>query len=326
MSKDVIVNITRETTAVTAAGFGFPLIVSTEATVAYAEYTDKDAVKEAFTAAPNTVKLVEAIYAQTPVLFKVAIVGLDAALTADALKAVTELHNDFYFLLSDTRDAAIQGVLSDYAEEAGKMYFTAVASEDALTVEGERTVVMVHDKPETYPEAAWIGNCSTQNPGAITWKFKNLKGIAAAAFTNAEIDAIHAKNFNTYVQKLGFLQTSAGKTASGEYIDNVRAEDHLRSRLEQEVSKLFATNGKVPYTDAGIALVANVVRTVLRQEADNGIIATDADGKPMFAVVVPKRSDIDQFDVASRTLNNVNWTATLAGAVEQVTINGVLTY
>ena len=332
--KDVVVNITRETAAVTQAGFGLPLIISTERNVAYEEFADIASVSELYADAPKANKMAQRVFGQSPTLPKIAMVGIMGPTETETpegfiadLNKVVELHNDFYFVLCDTRDLELQKAISDWATAAGKLYFTCVSDIANLSeFNSERTVVMAHTSPDEYPEAAWVGACAPKNPGSITWKFKNLNGIAAAKYTLSEISQIHDANGNTYVKKLGFLQTSAGKTSGGEYIDNIRSEDFIKARLEEEVSRLLFTKDKVPYDDKGIALVVDAVRTVLRQATAQGIVALDENGQGMFTVTAPKRADVPKNDIANRVLNNVNWTVTLAGAVERVTINGVLTY
>ncbi len=334
-NKDVIVNISRETAAVTQAGFGLPLVISTEGVKAYGEYSDISAYTVDYSSSLKANKIAERLFGQSPSLPKISAVGLagigegegDVEDFIDALNEVAEMRNDFYFILCDTRDADLQMAISDWAAAKGKQYFTCVSDPDDLELfNSERTTVMAHTAPESYPEAAWVGACAPANPGSITWKFKNLNGIAAAEYTLTQISDIHAANGNTYVQKLGFLQTSAGKTSGGEYIDNIRSEDFIKSRLEEEVSRLLFSKGKVAYDNKGIALVVDAVRTVLRQATAQGIVALDDNGQGMFTITAPKRSEASVNDVANRVLNNVNWTAVLAGAVEKVTINGILTY
>lgn len=328
--KDVVVNISRETTAVTQAGFGLPLIISTEAVQAYGEYSTMAAVTEDYASNLKANKMAEMVLGQTPALPKIAMVGISEDSTAEMVAELNEMvgmYNDFFFVLADTRVLEEQKAISTWAAANGKMYFTAVndlANVDAFN--SVYTVVMAHDAATAYPDAGWVGVCAPKNPGSITWKFKNINGLAAAKYSLAEISQIHAANANTYVRKLGYLQTSAGKTSGGEYIDNIRGEHFIKARMEEEVSRLLFANDKVPYTDQGIALVADAVRTILRQATVRGVIATDDTNKGMFTVTVPNRADVAKNDVANRVLKDVHWTATLAGAVEQVQINGVLTY
>jgi hypothetical protein len=56
-----------------------------------------------------------------------------------------------------------------------------------------------------------------------------------------------------------------------------------------------------------------------------GVVDEDADGKPLFTVSAPNINDVATADKANRLLPNINWTATVAGAIENVDINGVLT-
>ena len=63
---------------------------------------------------------------------------------------------------------------------------------------------------------------------------------------------------------------------------------------------------------------------VLRQAFKQGIIA-DENGEPLYSITVPKRDDIPENTRAQRTLPDIEWSATIAGAIEKVEIRGVLT-
>jgi hypothetical protein len=93
--------------------------------------------------------------------------------------------------------------------------------------------------------------------------------------------------------------------------------------MTEAVFRLLATNPKIPYTDAGIAMVVAEVDKVLKQAFKQGIIA-DENGEPLYTITVPKRADIPANTKAQRILSDIEWTATIAGAVEKVEIKGTL--
>ena len=70
---------------------------------------------------------------------------------------------------------------------------------------------------------------------------------------------------------------------------------------------LFTSLIKVPFTDAGIALVETAVRGVLQEGVAVGLLSPD----PAPAVTVPKAADVSAEDKAARLLPDVKFTATL---------------
>ena len=111
-----------------------------------------------------------------------------------------------------------------------------------------------------------------------------------------------------------------GTVASGEYIDVVRGRDWLSTRLAEDVFGLFASLEKVPFTDQGIALVETAVRGVLQEGVNAGLLSSN----PAPVVTVPKAADVSALNKASRMLPDVNFTATLSGAIHKAEINGTI--
>ena len=335
---DVVVNITRLTLPVTQAGFGMPLILSTNGVFAYKEYGSIAEVAEDFDAGSNGYgeseehKMARRIFGQDAKLPKLAIYGIDytAGVTATsalatALNTLIETNNDFYFLLCiEQGDDEIEE-LSDWAEAQEKIYFAATDNLSLVTgISNDRTAVMYHNEADEYPDAAWVGKCGPELPGSITWKFKRLAGIDKSTITSTQLGTLHDSGGNSYVEKMGQLQTSEGKVTSGEFIDVIRSQDFVVTRIRERIQNLLFISPKVPYDNAGIALVTAEVESVMKLATGQGIIATDTDGNGLYEVTSPDRSEIDTQDVANRNLPDINFNFTLAGAVHSVVVNGVI--
>ena len=85
------------------------------------------------------------------------------------------------------------------------------------------------------------------------------------------------------------------------------------------------------YTDAGIAIIEAHLRAALELGQKRGGIAPteyDSSGNKNlgFVIEVPLASDISAGQKASRILEDVSFTARLAGAIHVVEIRGSLTY
>lgn len=331
MITDVEVIVTRETQPLTQAGFGMPLILATHAAVPYAEYTSIADVAEDYPETTAAYKIAARVLGQSPSPSRIAMVGVEyvddpTTLTA-ALNDLVQTHNDWYFLLCDQQGDSAITELSGWIDTQKKLYFASTDNLNlAASLESDNTVIMYHDDPTQYPAEGWVGRCAPELPGSITWKFKTISGVSAANIKAGELAYLHQEGGNSYVRKLGVLQTSEGLTTSGEYIDVIRSQHFIEARLVEQVMSLFINSGKVPYDNSGIAMVVAACESVMKQATDQGIIARDDDGNGLWTVTAPRREDIPASDIAARKLDGVVIEAALAGAIHSATIRVTLRY
>ena len=243
-------------------------------------------------------------------------------------------HNDWYFLLSPERDVAEVRALAEFARGNVKLYFSSpdlsvgniIALSKALVT--NRAVLVYHHDSGTaddpWVDAAWVGRCAPTDPGSITWKFKQLDGVPSADVTTTEVYAMHDSFVNTYIGKLGVLQTSEGMTTSGEFIDITRGADWVEARMSERIHYLLFVSPKVPFDNRGIGMIKGEIEAVLQWATTRGVVAVDDDGVGMFEVRVPDRSETDPIDRANRYLQDVHFEFDLAGAIHTVRVQGVI--
>jgi hypothetical protein len=114
-----------------------------------------------------------------------------------------------------------------------------------------------------------------------------------------------------------------GQTTAKLFADTVISGDWVVARMKESIAQLLldtsAQNRKIPYTDAGIAVLAGVVRRWLKRGESVGHFRPDSS-----FVTVPLLSTIDSATIAARTLT-IQAETTLAGAIDQaVTISLVV--
>ena len=251
--EDVQVVITRETTPVTQAGFGLPLIVGAKGTTDYDELgysvcrnlTDVADLAEGVTETP-VYQIAQKIFAQTPAPEKIAVVWVDMTTPETLIAGLTALmaagHNGWYFLLSESQKPADVDALAAFAAANGKLYFgsmtdTAFEDLDDATLALDRAAILCHkDAAIQYPAEAWVGRCAPELPGSITWKFKTPSGVSVSGYTPTEIDAIKDKHGNVVVSQGGILHTTEGTVLSGEFIDVIRSQDWVKARIAEGCS------------------------------------------------------------------------------------------
>ena len=213
-----------------------------------------------------------------------------------------------------------------WADENDKLLAVTV-TEDTRVSNSLRTLVLRSaSEKDDYAALAWMALCFGYDPGSETWAYKALSGITPGDYTSTQKDQMDENNVNYYVSVAGADITYDGKTCGGEFVDNIRFRDWLLTRLQLEIFQLFVANRKIPFTDAGIALVENRIRYVLKQGQEAGGIAADTyDGDnliPGFTVSVPAAKDIPAAEKKQRRLSGITFQATLAGAIHLVEIRG----
>lgn len=249
------------------------------------------------------------------------------------LAAIADENDGFYFIINPYNSEAMLNGVAAWAESNDKLFVAATSDQrsgsvatgggdpmdDIKTSAYNRTAVIYHPSPADFADAAWVGKLASKDPGSVNWNYKTLAGVAAPVVTSSYRTNIEAKYGNYYTEMGGVNVTLGGGTVgSNEYIDVVRGKDWIEARLKENLFAMLAGSDKVPYTDAGISQVDAVVRSVLREASRRGIIDTN------YTTSVPRVIDVTPADKASRILRNVNFTATLAGAINTINIQGTV--
>ncbi len=253
---------------------------------------------------------------------------------ATDLTAITA-ENPNWYMLGTSFNSKLYGVAAAaYVESAGLKQYLALSNDtntlatstgtlDLLdqikTNAYTRTLGMYHKNAASFADAALMGKCLTFDPGAETWAFKNLAGIATFPMTGTHRANIVARNGNSYELVAGINITFQGKNGDGGYTDTRRGLDWLQDDMQKAVFGTLAGNSKIPYTDAGIGLIESQVRGSLKRAADRKIIVEES-----IVVTVPTAASVPSIDKTTRTLNNVKFSATLQGAVHKTIVTGVV--
>lgn len=270
--------------------------------------------------------------------------AIDSQLTHVALTPNHSIVNDLVTLQNGVLPAAqFYGVLitskakadilqmAAYIETQLLIYLSASLDSDLLTsastdvatalkgLSYNRTAVLYSAQANTNaPDAAWMGYMLPTTPGIGNWAQKVLVGVTPDNLTGTQITNLISKNCNFYVPLAGAGITLYGIMASGEYIDVTIFLDWLASTIQtNEVAILTDPNNlKIPYTNQGIGQLENGVRSALQQGQNNqGLVSG-------WTVTAPDVANVVAADKASRTLNNLDFQAELAGAINKVIIGG----
>ena len=270
--------------------------------------------------------------------------GASSETIAETMSACVGYDSDFYGIALASRTDADILAMAQWAEANEKMFGTCVSGTDVLDGSDNtdiasqlmlnnyyRTFCFYHEDANDFPEVAVMSRCFTAVPGSETWALKRLAGVKVDALTETQFIVLKNKNVNTFERFRNLSLTQTGKVSAGEWIDVIRFRDWLAEEIKVNVVNVLVNNEKVPYTDAGIAIIEGAIRQSLRQGQVNGGIAPveydeNGDKNLGYTVTVPLASNISANQKASRILTDVYFTARLAGAIHVVEIKGQLTY
>lgn len=332
--KDFVVNITKQTKAISQKGFGLPLILGTSKDFPYTEYTEIEGISKEFGVDSKEYKIAAKIFSQTPSPQMIAIYSImydevtgEPNSLVTALNTLIETNNDWYFLTCTNNSDEVVQELAKWTDTQMKVFFITTQNLGlSALMENENTAVYYHDDKEDFIAEGLVAIGAVNDPGSITFKFKTVNGSKPANINTTELNQIHKDSGNSYIRKMGVLQTTEGKMTNGEYIDIVMGVHWLQSKMEEELMYLAVNNKKIPYSNEGISMIVGVITFVLQRGSDMGIILKDENDKAVYDIKVLKREEVPQNDVANRVYKGITWNAKLEGAIHLSNINGTVLY
>lgn len=224
----------------------------------------------------------------------------------------------------------------DYLASIEKMFFAC--SDDLSVLTGRNSIweyITLHKTPNSFPEAAWVGNSAPRRVGSYNYAYLPLDGVENSGYANSQVSSVFAENGNLIVDFGGKQVPYPGISTGNVYADVVENRSWLKARLKENISSLFLNSDVVPYTIQGIQMIEAKMREVFVQAGIQGIIApveTDTDktrsdlGDYQYKINLPDTIDeIPTNDRNNRVLPNVTFSCRLRGAINEVDIDGELT-
>jgi hypothetical protein len=190
------------------------------------------------------------------------------------------------------------------------------------------TTIFSQNRLLGYRATGWLSKglaLGAGKPGGNNWAYLTIGGNTVdSKLSDGDVANIQAKFGNVYVEQGGLGITLLGMTAAGEFIDIVVGSYWLQARLQERVLGALYNNSqagdKIPYTDDGVQIVCGLVLAQLGEGVKNNFLAKT----PKVTCTGPKVADVDPAERADRHLPGVKFTATLAGAINKITMNGTL--
>lgn len=327
---DVKVKITQKK-VVGKVGFGTPLIFAGKqaAAVPYTLCKGLEAVMKLFGEETEVYQAAKILFLQENPPEKIAVCADTVKTTEGLAKVFDEEWRQLIAVSTEAEGESSLKDIADYIESKNdKMLFCTVEDINSLKALGlntlNRTIAVVYGGASKYPHSALVGATAAMSVGSFTYKNIVLAGIEPETYEELDLDDIHANGGICIVKKAGDVVTSEGLVLSGEYADVIDSKDYIIKNIEYQVQKVLNINPKLPYDARGIGLLESTVTNVLKDAYNNGIIAQNDDGNPMYSTAFTGRMEATEDNRKKRKYVGGSFKFTIAGAIHNVEIAGVL--
>ncbi len=340
LDRIIAVNITRQSGGIQTKNFSTIMLLSKDATDVYKEYASPTEVLDDYTSTDPEYYASLNLFSQALAPQKFAIGQWDAVggdSVTDALTAINSLNDQWYGLVViDTTTPADIVTAGTWARANKKFMFTGTNEASAL-IDPDTTStpyllnnggvvsnITYNEKSRDASAQGWQDLAEAvyhlvRTPGSYTPAYKTLASCTPDELTGSQVGVLLGKQCNIFHDVAGrdVMEQGYATGSEIEYTDTFIGIDWLQARIQEEVFLLISNSPKIPYTDAGVAQIESAVSAVLKRAVDNGFLAD-------FETVAEKTADQSTSDRAARTYNGLTFTATLAGAIHYVTINGTV--
>lgn len=331
-----------------SAGYGIPAYFVPGDTNTYKEYSTLESIQAAYKPADSVYGFATEYFAQPDHPQVMAVITF-----ADLEEAMKLFDNKgwYFAILADeamTKDIKPQNdtkvlTLSNIIESSQyRMMIVldryanadAIASDDVLkgNLDGnERTILMVKKSSTATAsdaqrlDAALVGRYGAYTVGSLNWHDLIAPTMTADDWDAISLNAILKSGAMAFVNKANNVaQTTSGVTMSGQYIDVIMGIDWTGSNIKASLQNILTQSNKVPYDQAGIALLKATVEGVLAKAYTNGIIDADDAGQASYSVTAKDRSEMRESDQQARVFTGLSYQYVPANAIDQIKVFGAI--
>lgn len=267
---------------------------------------------------------------------------------AEVKAAVAAENNNWYCVTTDDHSETFVTAMAAAVAGERKAYFVGLQektsistaySEAATDIAAKlrqlgylNTAVYWHHEADTkFPETGYFASSGGYTPGEVTWINYPIIGIDVAKNPDTGLELSETEQLNlinryasySAINNLGTNTVFGGKTASGNWIDEIRFSHYWPAKIEEGVGILILNQqGTKLGGDKGIAAVKSACDTVSERLVTT---STKARGLDYFKFTFPRNKDIPPADRASRVLRGTYY-GEMTGAFGTVRLEGIVTY
>ena len=343
----ISVNITADTVAVATDSFAIPIIIGTakgaDGKVAVATYTSPaDLLEDGYEADDAEYVSAVALYSQTvrPGTFQVAKRSASGAIDAD-LAAIFAVDNTAYGVvfageLSDadivTAATAIEGMTKIAVFASKSAAIATDATDDVLSQLSAKSLsrsalIFSPGSAGKGIAAGIVGGQLPKQPGSASWAYNTISGIAVDDITATQANKVigipvagqTGKHGNVY-QVVGRINVfMPGIMADGSFIDVKIGTDSLTSTIRSNIMQALVNNEKIPYTEAGCAIIESGIRAAIQVHQGYGFL--DLDPRTVSVTHTPVVM-VSATQRAQRIAPPFAFSVRTSGAMHAITIQG----
>lgn len=185
-----------------------------------------------------------------------------------------------------------------------------------------RSPVCYHGDDSAWLDAALVGATLSQPAGSITFENRRVTGVVGAVYSSTTNLAAKRWTWLERFTAANFSMTRGGRVPFGHPIDLIIARDAILARIQTRGLEAISSAPKLPYTTAGASQLANyAVRATLLEfaRAPYNVVVEDS-----IRLDVRPASEQSSTDRGNRHYPGIDWSATLQGAIDSITIAGTL--
>lgn len=253
----------------------------------------------------------------------------DAGIATDLAAAISTDPDFFGFTIDGTGTLEIQAAAT-FAEANNRIFLALSQDSDIVTAattdvcSALKTATRVYSGVMFSRDTKSAGSTClmsrqfSRDPGSSSYANKILNGPAADSLTATELGFLEAKNGIPFVSIKSLSVTLKGWASSGRFLDITHGVEWLKARIGEAIFGVIANVEKVDFTQEGIDSLEAAVRGVMTAAESSGLLAAG------WTVDAPLLATISTSDKANRLLQDMNFNATLKGAIHKVIVNGTI--
>ena len=245
-------------------------------------------------------------------------------LPSDAINSIIANNNEWFgyvhSFVGNTNSEVAASSLAANKKYGGFTFSSASAIPSLGTNYSFSIINQSADSVKQYANASWLSNMLGRDVGSYNPAYLTLEVTDTSSLSATDEALLRAGDANQYSTIGGVDVTYDGKAGNGGWIDTYINVLWLQARIQEDIFALMAAKDKIPFTDAGIALVTNELSRRLQIAEDQGVLAAE----PKFVINAPLAADVPAADKSNRLLTGITFTAYTQGAVNLVQINGTL--
>jgi len=255
-----------------------------------------------------------------------------------ALNAIQADDDTWYVICSNNNDFHANYEIAEWVSTKSKLFLGLTLDDDVFDKDEDADIVsLINDlstenvkfyatkTADNYLQAAVAGNRLPKDGYGVSWANFQISSVSAdSELTANENTAMKNKNVGHCQNLAGITGIFNAVTCGDEWVDTVIGKHYLVANLEAELATFIFNinqNSKLNYDGGGrAALIAELNRILIEFGVDANIIV---DGS--IVIDAPLIEDISSTTKNTRIFPDIDWSATLTGAINGGSITGILT-